>query len=422
MAQAKAQAAAAEEAAGAAAAEDALASTADTESTELSGDEKCPRRVRRRVLIESDDDKATAVASTAVTTRVVDAKSSAAPPRHFDAISNDLIISFFASTSFTAHGTLRAVCRRFRAAIESRAFRAARLSTGNAEHGVLYTSARGSWMLLHGRWRRSTSPPAIFAPHACSVALDGEVWVIGATPFQANAVRAFQPRIGTWRSCAPIHQQRIGACAGVIDGALVVAGGQHNCRDLSSVEAYDPSSGAWTSRAPLPCAVRHAAACAIGGKLFVAGGADSDALQVWDGAAWALKAPLPQARHNAASVALGDGRMMLIGGIEGPQWEPTRSVLIYDPAKDRWDAAASLPFASGVVRAIERSGSIVVVGSDDRPNNHGFHQDRRSLCVRYCSGAWLPAKTSDGWADAPRDLWDTMRSGYVPCLGSLFLG
>ena len=78
---------------------------------------------------------------------------------------------------------------------------------------------------------------------------------------------------------------------------------------------YDPSSsGAWMSRAPLPCAVRHAAACAIGGKLFVAGGADSDALQVWDGAAWALKAPLPQARHNAASVALGDGRMMLIGG------------------------------------------------------------------------------------------------------------
>jgi hypothetical protein len=197
---------------------------------------------------------------------------------------------------------------------------------------------------------------------------------------------------------------------------------QHNGADLRSLETFDPLRGVWAPLAPLPCAVRHAAVCATGAKLFVAGGVDSDELQVWDGAAWALKARLPRPRHNAASVALGDARVMLIGGIEGSRWKPTRSVLIYDPASDRREAAAPLPFASGVVRVIDRSGSIVVVDSDDAPLDDRIHPVHRCLCVRYCSGAWLPGQPSDGWADAPHHLWRTMQAGYVPCLGSLFLG
>ena len=100
---------------------------------------------------------------------------------------------------------------------------------------------------------------------------------------------------------------RNGACAEVVDGALVVAGGvDADGRTLAHVEKLEPATGKWRELPPMPRATYGAASGVLGSRLYVAGGKRCRRLQMWDGARWTLKADLPEQRLHAGAPCTTD--------------------------------------------------------------------------------------------------------------------
>ena len=307
-------------------------------------------------------------------------------------LGDDLVIALFACAPYTAHGNIRAVCRRLGRLLKSRAFREQRLASGYAEHGVVVaggerddeTRTAECWLLAGGRsWR--TAPLSGARYSACSAVVDHEMWVFGGRNDVAvlKSVEAFDARTQCWRPCPPMLERRSGAVAGVVGGSIVVAGGACSGRTLASAEAYQPSldaatgpEGEWTALPPLPHAAWLATAAVLDGVLLVAGGVRCDKLRAWDGAAWRVRSDLPAKRWGAAGVATEDGKLALIGGSlvqEGAsvQFQDTASVITYDPREDAWETTtiAPLPEPRTNFRAtIEHgTGSILVAGGGGPP-------------------------------------------------------
>ena len=124
---------------------------------------------------------------------MVDERPAQAPaledPEGFDTLSDDLVLRACLRAPFMTHGSLHAVCQRFKSLLRSDDFRKQRLEYGLVEYGIVIAGgARDGgrtddcWMLTEGRWR--TIPP-MSGPRreACSVIIDNEMWVMGSRGF-----------------------------------------------------------------------------------------------------------------------------------------------------------------------------------------------------------------------------------------------
>jgi len=58
---------------------------------------------------------------------------------------------------------------------------------------------------------------------------------------------------------------------------------------------------------------------------------------------WRTLSPMASARQEVAVAEVG-GKVYVIGGF-GEAYGPTNAVEVYDPARDRWESAASVPIA-----------------------------------------------------------------------------
>ena len=91
-------------------------------------------------------------------------------PEGFDTLSDDLVLRACLRVPFVTHGTLAAVCARFKSLLRSDAFGKLRLEYGLAEHGVvvaggtrLNEALADCWMLTEERWR--PIPPMLSLIH-----------------------------------------------------------------------------------------------------------------------------------------------------------------------------------------------------------------------------------------------------------------
>ena len=133
-------------------------------------------------------------------------------PEGFDALSDDLVLRACLRVPFMTHGSLHAVCQRFKSLLRSDAFGKLRLEHGLVEHGVVIAggvrdgrpSAEGR-MLSGGR---SRPIPPMSGPRygACSVIIDNEMWVMGGSDGQraVATVEVYSPKTNSWRSCTPV--------------------------------------------------------------------------------------------------------------------------------------------------------------------------------------------------------------------------
>ena len=132
-------------------------------------------------------------------------------PVGFEALSDDLVLRACLRAPFVTHGSLHAVCQRFKSLLRSDAFRQQRVEHGLAEYGLVVAggmrdgdSIVDCWMLLNGRWR-SITPLSGRRPGACSAIVEDEdgqpeMWVMGGYDGGDLAtVEAYNPRANTWR-------------------------------------------------------------------------------------------------------------------------------------------------------------------------------------------------------------------------------
>ena len=119
-------------------------------------------------------------------------------------------------------------------------------------------------------------PPADQREHVAAVALDDEVWAV-AGRWEGeifDTTEVYDPVTQTWRAGPSLMEARSGFGAVVVDGAIVVAGGEVFSPDeaLASVERLEPSRGEWATIEPLPHGLHGNPLVAIDTSVYLPGG------------------------------------------------------------------------------------------------------------------------------------------------------
>ena len=160
--------------------------------------------------------------------------------------------------------------------------------------------------------------------------------------------------IGGWVAAAALNQARAGHSAVLLlDGRVLVAGGNGSEATLDSVEIYDHENDSWSMAAPMNTPRVNARAVALGdGQVLVTGGennieGDLASAEIYDPALDQWQ-PLPsmaarRSRHTATLMA--DGRVLVSGGFDGESYPDllTDSAEIFDPETNSWEFIAPLP-------------------------------------------------------------------------------
>jgi hypothetical protein len=200
--------------------------------------------------------------------------------------------------------------------------------------------------------------------HPLLAVLDGDLLAVGgfsATPQAAWMMHAqcwvLERGAKRWREGPALPVPQAEVAAGVIDGALIVAGGRTpwdgrngqyaDHRDTGAAWMLLPGAKRWEALPPLPTPRNSSAAAVLHGRLHVAGGrvvrdgglVNLAVHEAWDPARdrWVTLAPMPEPRGGHAAAVLG-GRLFCFGGESfGPQGRAHSEVFAYDPALDRWN-------------------------------------------------------------------------------------
>ncbi len=164
---------------------------------------------------------------------------------------------------------------------------------------------------------------------------------------------------GTWTPVAPMSVPRSGA-AGVVlkDGRVLVTGGMWKTPEgtlvvHASAEVFNPATGRWS---PV--------------------------------------APMKQARSSHSATVLKDGRVLVVGGLEGEWALPMQSAEVFDPVQDTWKPVTPPSHTRGWhLAALLPDGSVLTAG--------GYAESHNGALERYFpdTNSWmrLAPPVHGGW-------------------------
>jgi RNA polymerase sigma factor (sigma-70 family) len=130
-----------------------------------------------------------------------------------------------------------------------------------------------------------------------------------------------------------------------------------------------PQAGdTWTKKADMPTARHGLVACAVDGKIYVIGGMQGlgnkfmSTLEVYDpkNDTWETKAPMPIPKF-APGVSIVNGKIYVIGGATDG-WGRLSSVEEYDPQKDKWVSKSAMPTPRYMLSASAVNNKIYAIG------------------------------------------------------------
>lgn len=196
-----------------------------------------------------------------------------------------------------------------------------------------------------------------------------------------------------------------------VDGASIwIAGGfvgDHPGPVTAEVWRYDTAANQWSPGPPLPEPRAAGGLVRLGRRLHYFGGfafrdtrdrLDNTSAAHWTldlddpAAAWRPAAPLPEPLGHLSGIALG-GQIYAIGGQIRHDRSPEdrAGVYAYDPARDIWEARASLPTPRSHAEpgTFELRGRIVVVGGRNNTTISGSQEMRQVALYDPASDLWL---------------------------------
>jgi N-acetylneuraminic acid mutarotase len=133
-------------------------------------------------------------------------------------------------------------------------------------------------------WELLDPIPAPERNHGPGAAVGGIFYILGgrtAGPTEGlqNRVDAYDPVARQWSSRAPMPRARGGSAAGVVNGQIIVVGGEGNAasananRVFPETDVYDPMANTWRTLAPMRTPRHGMGAAGVGDTLYVPGGA-----------------------------------------------------------------------------------------------------------------------------------------------------
>ena len=182
--------------------------------------------------------------------------------------------------------------------------------------------------------------------------MDGKVMVTGGNDGIAHSAATFvyDPVSNTWTTKASMGTPRFSHAMVLLQSGRIMAIGGKNFAQgvLNTVEIYDPVTDTWSDGAPMSVKrASHVAATLPDGRVLVAGGGndegDLSSTEIYDPATntWIAGPSLPAPRKETGAALLGDGRVLLEGGMVGGTM--SSSAIVYDAATNSWSSVANLP-------------------------------------------------------------------------------
>jgi N-acetylneuraminic acid mutarotase len=227
------------------------------------------------------------------------------------------------------------------------------------------------------RWREGRRIPR--RRDSLAAATDGRhVYAVGGRwgSYERNVafLERYDPATDTWTQLPPMPTARGSIGADIVDGRLVVVGGETVAGALDTVEGYDLASGEWRPFPSLPEPRHGAAVVTVGSRLYTLGGAEGLSLSGPTGAVHELTPPPRQLRpagwdtldaaqlaRQQVATAEVNGIVWVVGGLETVD-VATQSVNGLDPTTGKWEKAPDLPVALHHAMAVNYRDELVVIG------------------------------------------------------------
>lgn len=185
------------------------------------------------------------------------------------------------------------------------------------------------------------------AAHSAIRLGDGTVLVVGwGTP------ETFDPSVEKWSYTGPLNSTRNWAPPVLLnDGKVLVSGGDTGSGTPSvtrTAEIFNPATRAWTYTGSMYwLRARHTATRLLNGEVLVSGGEINSSplefVEVFNPASgeWRSTGSMGAARDGHGAVLLQNGKVLVVGG-----WGGNGCVLtaeLFDPGTETWGPAGSLP-------------------------------------------------------------------------------
>ncbi len=114
--------------------------------------------------------------------------------------------------------------------------------------------------------------------HLAAVSDGVYIYTVGGRVLSADensaAFERFDPESGNWEKLPDMPTPRGSYGAALVDGRIVVVGGEEPTRVLATVEMYDIANRTWSTQAPINTPVHGQAVAAVGSTVYCIGGAD----------------------------------------------------------------------------------------------------------------------------------------------------
>lgn len=189
-----------------------------------------------------------------------------------------------------------------------------------------------------------------------------------------RSMERYDPMADEWVEMARMPTARGSIDGDVVDGRLVIVGGETPTGVLSRVEAYDIASDTWSAFPPLSVPRHGPGVATIGSVIFALHGAEGpsytassavvEALQVpprpLQPTAWRRAKDALMARQQVAVAEVG-GVIWVAGGLQSSN-VATSAVHGFDPAAGQWREAEDLPLRLHHAMAVNYRGELVVLG------------------------------------------------------------
>ena len=232
-----------------------------------------------------------------------------------------------------------------------------------------------------------------------------------------------------WQAIAPMHAFRAaGQAITLLDGRILVAGGNDGSVSLASCEIYDPNSNTWTSTGSMneprdwfPIVLLQ------DGRVFVAGGitgpvstglvATTAGCEIYDPSTgqWKEVAQMQEPSESLAAILLPNGEVFINGGLNANNATYLAQSELFDPKTNTIEDLAPMQIAYFDQIAIYDSiHNHILIQGGNYGGSGGVYANTTQI-YDVTKNAWsigIPAQAEHDFLD-----WALMPDGALVCLG-----